>query len=221
MSQPKGNIIYSLVARGKIVLADCARTTGNFQSVATRILEKIPSENGRMSYVYDDHNFHYIAEGGLVALCMADEAYGRRLPFQSLELILQRFRSSYGVAAQTAKPLQFNDDFGRTMQREMETFNTTHRDKLQKVREEIDGAKAVMVDNIDKILQRGEKLDLLVDKTEKMNQESVNFKKRSTKLKRSMWCKNVKLTILIVVVVLVVAFIIFLFACSGFKCTKS
>jgi hypothetical protein len=53
------------------------------------------------------------------------------------------------------------------------------------------------------VLERGEKIELLVEKTEQLNQTAVQFKKKSTGLKRAMWWKNVKLTILLVLLALV------------------
>jgi len=46
-------ILYALVARGSTILAEKASTTGNFAKIAQSILEKIPSSNSKMSYVYD------------------------------------------------------------------------------------------------------------------------------------------------------------------------
>jgi vesicle-associated membrane protein 7 len=50
-----------------------------------------------------------------------------------------------------------------------------------------------------KVLERGERIEILVDKTEGLNQASFAFKKRSTALRRSMWWKNQKLVILMTV----------------------
>ena len=44
-----------------------------------------------------------------------------------------------------------------------------------------------MVDNIEKVLERGEKIELLVDKTDSLNQQSVRFKKHSSQLRQAMW----------------------------------
>jgi len=55
----------------------------------------------------------------------------------------------------------------------------------------------------EKVLERGEKIELLVDKTDQLNQTSVNFRKKATQLKRSMWWKNVKLTIMIILILIV------------------
>jgi hypothetical protein len=46
-----------------------------------------------------------------------------------------------------------------------------------------DSVKNVMVQNIEKVLERGERIDILVDKTDTLNQASFAFKKRSTELR--------------------------------------
>lgn len=47
-------IIYCVVARGTVVLAEYATAKGNFDQVARKILEKIPSQaDSKMSYVYE------------------------------------------------------------------------------------------------------------------------------------------------------------------------
>lgn len=45
--------LYSLVARGKTVLAEFTFTTGNFPTITRVLLGKIPPEDTKMSYVYD------------------------------------------------------------------------------------------------------------------------------------------------------------------------
>src|SRR5690348_16050116 len=57
--------------------------------------------------------------------------------------------------------------------------------------------------HLEKALERGERIELLVDKTENLSSNAFKFKKQSTALKRSMWWKNVKLLIVIAIVVLV------------------
>lgn len=52
-------------------------------------------------------------------------------------------------------------------------------------------------------MERGERIDILVDKTDSLNQAAFQFKKRSTALKRKMWWKNSKLLAFIVLLVLV------------------
>lgn len=50
-----------------------------------------------------------------------------------------------------------------------------------------------MVDNIEKIMDRGERIALLVDKTATMQDSSFHFKKQSRRLRQALWMKNAKL----------------------------
>ncbi|AET39357.1 Nyv1p Ecym_4294 [Eremothecium cymbalariae DBVPG len=50
----------------------------------------------------------------------------------------------------------------------------------------------VMNDNIDKFLQRQERISLLVDQTSQLNQSSFNFQRKAVKIRRKMWWNNVK-----------------------------
>ena len=47
---------------------------------------------------------------------------------------------------------------------------------------QVDETREIMVDNIDKLLERGDKIDLLVDQTDGLQQTSLHFKKESKRL---------------------------------------
>jgi len=50
-------LVYALVSRQKTVLAEYTATsaTGNFPTVTRVLLSKIPTVDGRMTYVYDEY----------------------------------------------------------------------------------------------------------------------------------------------------------------------
>jgi len=209
-------IIYSLVARGTCVLAEFTSTSGNFTTVTRRILEKIPPNDNKMSYVYDRHIFHYVVDDGISYLCLADEEFGRRIPFAFLEDVKNRFKATYGDRGKTALAYGMNADFSRVLQNQMDYYsNNPNADRINRVRGEIDEVKSVMVTNIEKVLERGERIELLVDRTENLNQTAFKFKKSSTQLKRAMWWKNVKIMIILAFVVLVIIYFIVALACDG------
>ncbi|RHY92106.1 hypothetical protein DYB35_012865 [Aphanomyces astaci] len=79
------DFVYALVSRGKTVLAEFTASSGNFPTVTRVLLAKIPTEDSKMSYVYDQHIFHYVVQDGITYLCMADNDFKRRVPFQFLE----------------------------------------------------------------------------------------------------------------------------------------
>lgn len=52
----------------------------------------------------------------------------------------------------------------------------------------------VMIDNIDKVLERGDRLELLVDKTANMQGNTFRFRKQARRFRNTVWWRNVKLT---------------------------
>jgi len=210
-------IIYGVVSRGTIVLAECATARGNFDQVARKILEKIPTTaNSKMSYVYERHIFHYVVDDQLIYLCMADEEFGRRIPFAFLEDMKSRFKSTYAERGKTALAFAMNEDFARVMKNLMDYYSANpNADKINKLKGEVDEVKSVMVSNIEKVLERGERIELLVDKTETLSSNAFKFKRQSTALKRSMWWKNIKLILIIVVVIVIVIYVIVAIVCGG------
>ncbi|XP_003974689.1 vesicle-associated membrane protein 8 [Takifugu rubripes] len=85
-------------------------------------------------------------------------------------------------------------------------------DKVQTLRDQVDGVKNIMTENVERILARGERLDDLMDKSEDLQAGAQHFKQTSQKVARSYWWKNVKLIVAIIIVVLVIVLIIILLA---------
>ncbi|KAI9103311.1 synaptobrevin-domain-containing protein [Phlyctochytrium arcticum] len=199
-------IIYGLAARGAIILAEHATTTGNFTTVTQHILERLPEGDSKMTFVYDRYLFHYMTRNNITYLCLADDAFGRRLPFAFLEDIAKKFESAYGgERSQNAIAYGLNE-FSKVIAQQMHTslnealqdFYSSDQgaDRLRQVQGDIDQVRDVMVHNIEKVLERGERIDILVDKTDNLNQTSFAFKRRSTALRRREWWKNTKLLII-------------------------
>ncbi|GAV53791.1 hypothetical protein ZYGR_0AK02930 [Zygosaccharomyces rouxii] len=71
----------------------------------------------------------------------------------------------------------------------------------------------VMNDNIDKFLQRQERLSLLVDKTSQLNNNSLTFKRKANRIRQRMWWHRAKgITLLIFSIILCIgALIMFLY----------
>lgn len=51
-----------------------------------------------------------------------------------------------------------------------------------------------MIENIDKVLERGDRLELLVDKTANMQGNTFRFRKQARRFRSKVWWRNVKLT---------------------------
>ncbi|KAK8928208.1 Vesicle-associated membrane protein 714 [Platanthera zijinensis] len=188
-------ILYAVVARGTVVLAEFAAVTGNTGAVARRILEKLPPDSdSRLCFSQDRYIFHVLRADRLTFLCMANDTFGRRVPFSYLEDIHMRFMKNYGRVAHSSLAYAMNDEFARVLHQQMEYFSgSLTADTLNRLRGEVTEIHTVMVDNIDKIMDRGDRIALLVDKTATMQDSSFHFKKQSRRLRQALWMKNAKL----------------------------
>ena len=98
----------------------------------------------------------------------------------------------------------------------MVSYGTTEggkKDAISNAQAEIESVRGIMNENIERVLERGERIDLLVDKTDRLGAGAHDFRVRSRGLRRRMWWKNVKLMMLLGVVVV---FLLYLFI--GFGC---
>ena len=169
--------------------------TGNFPTVTRVLLAKIPPSDGRMIYNYDDYVFHYVVENGICFLCMSDEKQKHRVPFALLQEIKELFTHKYGLEVpQRAIAFSLNEEFSRILQDRMEYYNSAgaNVDSLSSVKNQIESVKDNMVQNIEQVLERGEKIELLVDKTDRLNQQAFIFERSGRELKRAMWWRNAR-----------------------------
>ena len=65
-------------------------------------------------------------------------------------------------------------------------------DPLKQAQTDLNNVKDIMVQNIDSILQRGERLDLLVDKTDTLAGQAYAFRRGARAVRRQQWWKNVR-----------------------------
>ncbi|KAL1433777.1 hypothetical protein MTO96_012308 [Rhipicephalus appendiculatus] len=204
-------LLYCVVARGSTVLSRYASCAGNFSEVTEQILGKISPDVPKLTYSHGSYLFHYILEDGITYLTITDDEFERVTAFQFLADIQGRFQASYGRQAHSALAYAMNSEFSRVLANQMKHYSGIGKDadNITKVQEEIDELKGIMVKNIDTVTSRGERLELLVNKTEALSSTS------SRNLARSMMIKNIKIAIIIAVIVLVVIYIIVSSACGG------
>lgn len=92
--------------------------------------------------------------------------------------------------------------------------NKTEVDKLSSLRKELSDLEEQSLRNMDKIIERGEKIEILVKKSETLAEQSYDLRDTSRKVKNKMWWKNKKVMIGIALVIVIVVVIIVIIAVS-------
>uniref|UniRef100_H0XZJ6 V-SNARE coiled-coil homology domain-containing protein n=1 Tax=Otolemur garnettii TaxID=30611 RepID=H0XZJ6_OTOGA len=86
-------------------------------------------------------------------------------------------------------------------------------DKIKHVQNQVDEVIDVMQENITKVIERGERLDELQDKSESLSDNATAFSNRSKQLRRQMWWRGCKIKaimalvagiLLLVIIILIV-----------------
>lgn len=91
----------------------------------------------------------------------------------------------------------------------MHTYNTSPPvDEVARAQAELNQVKDIMVKNVEQILSRGERIELLVDKTDTMATQATAFRRGARTVRRQMWWKNSKIMALSVLVALLLFYIL-------------
>ncbi|KAI8969662.1 synaptobrevin-domain-containing protein [Pilobolus umbonatus] len=80
--------------------------------------------------------------------------------------------------------------------------------KTTQIQQQVDEVVNIMQGNIDKVLQRGERLDDLRGKTEDLEATAKHFRRGANQVRKRMWWKDLKWKIIIGVTILVILGII-------------
>lgn len=204
-----------------MILADYTDFSGNFAGIAAQCLQKLPATNNKFTYNCDGHTFNYLVDNGFTYCVVAAESVGRQIPIAYLERIKEDFTNRYGGGkAAIAVANSLKKEFGPKLKEQMQ-YCMDHPEevsKLAKVKAQVSEVKGVMMENIDKVLDRGVKIELLVDKTENLHSQAQDFRQIGTQIKRKMWWQNMKIKLIVLAILIALIFIIVLSICGGFKC---
>ena len=167
--------------------------------------------------------FNYLSSQGYTFLCVADHAYGRAIPFAFLEKVRDEWFAKWADKGASAAAHALDRSFGARLKYWME-YCETHPDEVSKaaeVQKKVDEVKGIMDENIERVLERGEKIELLVDKTDNLRFQADKFHKTGRTLRNKMWWQNFKVQIIVLLIVILIAVIIFCSVCfSGGNCLK-
>ncbi|KAL2336714.1 hypothetical protein Fmac_011160 [Flemingia macrophylla] len=216
------SLIYSFVARGTVIVAEHTDFNGNFAAVALQCLQRLPASNTKFTYNTDsNHTFNYLTHDGFTYCVVAVEAVGRQLAMAFLERIKEDFTNRYGggkAATATAKSL--NKEFGPKLNEHMQ-YCVEHPEevsKLAKVKAQVSEVQQVMRANIDQVLDRQVKIDVLMGQTEDLRNRAEDFRVTGDQIRRKMWYQNMKIKLIILGILIAFILIIVLSVCRGFNC---
>lgn len=146
-----------------------------FMIFVSRTVAKRTQPFSKVQLQQEPHVIFAQASGdGLVAVAVCDNEYNARVAFTMLGQVLQDFQQTFRGKYQ--RPVGDNFIQWPELQNTLTKYqNPEEADKILKIKKEIEETKVIMYDAIDKILERGEKIDNLVQKSDDLGMASKSF----------------------------------------------
>ncbi len=147
----------------------------------TRTFIKRTEPGQRQSITHEDYVVHcYVRSDGLGGTVVTDSEYPARVAFVLLTQLLDDFTSAVGDAWKTCttpESMAFPalDDYLQKYQ------DPSAADKITKIQNDLDETTQILHKTIDSVLERGVKLDNLVERSNDLSAQSKMFYKQAKK----------------------------------------
>lgn len=130
----------------------------------------------RQSIKHQEYNCHvYVAPDGIGGVIFADEEYPPRVCFTLLNKLFDEFRNQYKAGQWKKATTDLACPFPK-LDNDIKKYQDPHAaDSLMKIMKDLDDTKVILHNTIDSALERGQKLDDLIDKSNDLSGMSKSF----------------------------------------------
>merc|ERR1719217_280758 len=171
----------AVVARGTFVVCEYDASTG------AEDLNKIPRTGAIRSYVFAGYTFNYVLEKDLIFLCMAAVAAGSELVFQFLNELKRNFQR---LSLQLNGPNR-SAELTKMLKEMISKYNSDQdTTKVRQMEQQLEDVTDMMRDNLSKVMERGEKIESLIDKTAIFAGEAISFRSGAKRHNDALWWKE-------------------------------
>jgi len=156
-------------------------SVGEFMDFFAKTVSERTQQGQRQSVQENNYTAHVYNRGGAEQLCgviISDGEYPVRPAFSLITKVLDDFTAKVPQSS-FSNPGSIN--FGEINSYLQKYQDPRQADAIMKVQQELDETKIVLHKTIESVLQRGEKLDNLVDRSQALSMQSKAFYKTAKK----------------------------------------
>jgi ribosomal protein L17 len=209
--------LYGLVAHGNTPLAEFAPIEGgNIRAQATKILEEIDPKEPLGYFQAGAHQFDTLSEPDrMIYLCLTVGTASSAIRVSFLNELKQKWRAKYGGTGSTMQAYEKTTEFSGDFRRLFTTFNSDRQQKIAQAKESLQKAQDANAQNLTKALIRGEQLDTMAEKADKIKDSATAFHREAKDVRMKMRWQKIRWYVLGAVIALVIIFVIVMFSCGG------
>uniref|UniRef100_A0A672UK30 YKT6 v-SNARE homolog n=1 Tax=Strigops habroptila TaxID=2489341 RepID=A0A672UK30_STRHB len=176
-----GWVMVGMGPRGTAHVLLCASSVQEFMTFTSQLIVERSELGSRASVKEQEYLCHvYVRNDGLAGVVIADNEYPPRVCFTLLDKVLDEFsrqvsRADWPSGSPATISYAALDGYLSKYQ------NPRDADPMTKVQAELDETKIILHNTMESLLERGEKLDDLVSKSEVLGAQSKAFYKTARK----------------------------------------
>ncbi|KAI8927135.1 Longin-like domain-containing protein [Entophlyctis helioformis] len=145
----------------------------------TTVVERTPA-GGRQTVQEENYTGHiYVRHDGLASAVVCDAEYPARVAFSVLARLLDEFAAKFPAGSKRAAvtPANTAQAYPELRDHLIKSQDPQSADPFMRVQRELDETKIILHKTMDSLLQRGEKLDDLVARSDQLSSQSKMFYK--------------------------------------------
>ncbi|KAL7558526.1 hypothetical protein ACA910_008120 [Epithemia clementina (nom. ined.)] len=148
----------------------------------TKTFLKRTEPGQRQSVEHEGYVVHcYVRTDGLAGAVTTDTEYPARVAFVMLGQVLEEFTQQYGSDVWSVATTPESLPFAKGEEYVAKYQDPAQADKVTKIQRDLDETTSILHKTIDSVLERGAKLDDLVDKSNDLSAQSKMFYKQAKK----------------------------------------
>ncbi|CDW75315.1 synaptobrevin vamp-like protein [Stylonychia lemnae] len=174
--------------RTNIVLAEFTDYNGNFQQITMQLMQRVEADT-KKTFELEDFLFHYINEDGITVMCMTDKAIQKKIAFAFLQDVRKTLIQQYSPRELENAKAYGLSTFTERIKEKLVYYNDnpiTINDKTDELLRELNGLKDAMVENLDKLIERDGKIEVILQKAESLSVYSKTYRANARKAKNKM-----------------------------------
>ena len=208
-----------VVSSSGVILCQDKPLSPTAKQAITKLIENLPKHDSKVSYQIGSDTYHCLVENAVLYITISDGDTAARTAYGMLAETKEAFKEQFAGPGKYPKPADLNpsrcNKFGSTIAAKMRYFNENPQgDKIGKLKNQIEDVKQVMLTNIDDIMERGQKIDTLVDKSNTLVEQAELFQDNASTLHWAMKCRLIKIIAVTILALGILSLIIAMFACK-------
>ena len=179
-------ILCGVISRGTTILAKYIQVAGsNMNEFIDKVLEKISATSDESnSYTHGEFMIYYMSQRGITYLAIAQKNFPQENVFNFLGEVMEKFQGYAGDSARSALAYAYEGEFGEILKNGMLRATPS---QIEILNNDMNEVKVIMIQNIDAAISRGERMDVLLDKTDDLQTNAGTFKRQAVQIQKYMW----------------------------------